>query len=340
MAILFLDGFDHYATADGAQKYSSFSCTIGSGNGRNSTNAAAGSDHADTRALTRTLSPGNDTVIIGFAHNFTSSFPSASARFIRIKDSGGAVQFTFSWSTSGTILAHRGDFVTLLGTSSAGVSIGSFFYVEFKVAIHDSTGTVHVRINGTEVLALTGQDTKATATAGWASVEIGAFADAFNGPFAIDDLYIADGSGSANNDFLGPIRVKTIFPDGAGNSTDFTPSAGLNYQNVDEASTDGDTTYNSEGTAGDHDTYTFGAVGVTGTVRGIQTNLMVRSDGAGSETIRPKIRIGLTDYSGTTVGITTSYTDSREVFQVSPATSTTWTVTEIDGAEFGIELVS
>jgi hypothetical protein len=131
-----------------------------------------------------------------------------------------------------------------------------------------------------------------------------------------------------------------ILPDGAGNSTDFTPSAGSNFQNVDETSTDSDTTYNSETTAGDHDTYTYAAVGLTGNVRAIQTNLVVRSTGAGAETLRPKIRISGTDYSGTTVGCTTSYLDKMEVFETSPATAVVWTVSEIDGAEFGIELVS
>lgn len=354
MALLFLDGFDHYATAEITQKWTALqngttwnSGTINATNGRNSTQSfrvTYANNNSTGGYLRKTLTAvSGTTAIMGFGFKI-DALPAAASRtpLVSILD-GATEQVSVDINPAGTLSLYRGTAAgTLLGTTSSALSINTYYYIELKVVIHGSTGTYEIRLNGTNVLSGTGANTAGSGVVQWTGIQIGRNYSGSGGAVIqdYDDLYACDGSGSTNNDFLGPIRVKTIYPDGAGASSDFTPSAGSNFQNVDEALTDGDTTYNSEGTAGDHDTYTFGAVGVTGTVRGVQTNLVVRSDGAGSETIRPKIRISTTDYNGTTVGITTSYADSREVFETSPATATAWTVTEIDGAEFGIELVS
>ena len=339
MALLFTDSFDHYATADITRKWTSVggSAAIGAV-GRNSTSGLTcnGANRYVTKSFTAAA-----TVIVGFAFKSSAiTTTTGSGSFLQFYE-GGTLQVYFRFNGSGFIEALRGN-GTILGTSGNALSSDTYYYLEFKVKFDDTTGTIDIQLNGASTLALSGIDTNnggtSTATSflmGYANSGIGATPG-----YSFDDVYLANTSGSVNNDFLGPVRVVAVLPDGAGNSADFTPSAGSNYQNVDETSQDGDTTYNSETTPGDHDTYTFGALGVTGTVKGVQTNLMVRSDGAGAETVRPKIRIATTDYSGTTVGVTTSYADSLEIFETSPATATAWTVTEIDGAEFGIELVS
>lgn len=339
--VLFADSFDHYATADIAKKWTqSSNATIGSV-GRNSSSGMRLSGSGSNGYAYVTTNPGSASEGgIGFAVKVNSLFTSASGdELVRILQADGTTQHVAVGLTSGGLFTGKRN-TTTLGTSSAGITAGTFYYVEVKWVIHDSTGSIRVKVNGTEVLALTGVDTRNGGDGTWAIVVLQNGSSNASITVDLDDLVIWDTTGSDNNDFLGPIRLKAIFPDGAGNSTDFTPSTGSNYQNVDDTSQDGDSTYNSETTAGDHDTYTFGAVGVTGTVRFVQTNLMVRSNGAGAETIRPKIRISSTDYNGTTVGITTDYRDSREVFETSPATAAQWTVSEIDGAEFGIELVS
>lgn len=342
MAILFMDGFDHYDDAEIGQKWTSSSNATISANGRNSSNSMYLDASGSNGSCFKSVSPTSTTTGgVGFAFYTTSLFSSATGGphpIVGVWESG-TNHIGLMLNTSGYLTLYRNT-TTLSQTTSAALTPNTFYYIEFKWTISDSVGTAEVKFNGTTVMNATGLDTRNGGTGVWNSIGFYNGSNNTSLNVYLDDVVIWDTSGSSNNDFLGPIRVVTILPDGAGNSSDFTPSAGLNYQNVDETSTDGDTTYNSETTPGDHDTYTFGAVGVTGTVRGVQTNLMVRSDGAGAETIRPKIRIGTTDYNGTTVGISTSYTDSREVFQTSPATATAWTVTEIDGAEFGIELVS
>ena len=206
------------------------------------------------------------------------------------------------------------------------------------MTVANAGGTIEVRINGSSVLSVTG-DTQQSATAQWDTFRIGSYSNVGeSSTLDFDDLYVADTSGAMT--FLGPMRVVATRPDGDGTTTQFTPSAGSNWQNVDDSNQDGDSTYNSEATPGELDLYTFGALGVTGTVKAVQTNLCVRSAGGGAETIAPMFRIGGVNYTGTTVGLSTSYGYSLQVYETSPATGLAWTVSEIDGAEAGITLVS
>lgn len=339
MSVVFYDSFDHYATADLTKKWTSVggAPTIGAV-GRNSTNGL--SIAAQNRYVEKSFTA-DDTVVVGFAISGTDINETAgNGHFLDLYETA-TLQVYFAVNAAGFIEARRGS-GTLLGTSTLALADSTYYYLEFKVKADDTTGTVEVRVNGTAYLSLTGQDTNNGGTSTINMIRLGYMNSGLGAApgYSIDDVYIVTADGSGAVDFLGPVRAKCIFPDGAGASTDFTPSAGSNYQNVDEASQDGDTTYNSEATAGDHDTYTFGAVGVTGTVKAVQVNLMVRSDGAGAETIAPMVRISSTDYQGTTQGITTGYTDVSQIYETSPATAAAWTVTEIDGAEFGIKLVS
>lgn len=341
MAIIFADSFDHYATAELLQKWTSQSNTTIAAVGRNATNGARISAAGFNGTLTKGVTPGSASAGgVGVAWQTSALFNHSGSNPDHVLQvlEGITVHLGIGLNTSGFFTIERNT--TVLATASVAISPATYYYLEFKWNIHDSTGSAELKINGTTVASVSGVDTRNGGAGTWNTFRM------YNGSnnaglnIDIDDLVIWDTSGATNNDFLGPIRVKAILPDGAGASTDFTPSAGSNFQNVDDTLTDGDSTYNAESTPGDHDTYTYAAVGLTGTVRAVQTNLMVRSNGAGSETIRPKIRISAVDYNGTTVGVTTTYSDSREVHQVSPATAVAWTVAEIDAAEFGIELVS
>ena len=158
--------------------------------------------------------------------------------------------------------------------------------------------------------------------------------------FDYDDLYVCDGSGAAANNYLGPLTVVVKLPDSAGTTTNFTPSTGANWQNVDDALQNADTDYNAETTIGELDLYNVAALGVTGVVKGVQLGLCVRSAGSGGETVSPMYRISAVNYTGTAVAVTTSYAYYLDPRAVSPATAVAWTTAEIDAAEFGLKLVS
>jgi hypothetical protein len=330
MSLRFIDSFDHYASADLAKKYTSVggSPVIEAG-GRNSTSrfrAGAG------EFVMKTLDA-QSTWIVGVAFRVTTLPSSGGQPIIRLQDAG-SVQAQVQIRAAGELQVTRGG-TSLVISSGLGLTVDTWYFLEFKAVIGNAgAGSYDVRINGSSVLSGSA-DTSFTANQNANQVVLWA-------PQAttwFDDLYICDGQGSVNNNFLGDRRVMAVRPDGAGNYSQWTPSAGSNYQNVDESAPDSDTTYNSSATAGQIDTYTFGALGVVGTVHGIQTSLLVRHDDS-TRTIREKVRISGSDYNGANVSTGASYAYALNVRETNPATSAAWAVSEIDAAEAGVEFIS
>jgi hypothetical protein len=261
-------------------------------------------------------------------------------RLIQINDGGSNQVDLRIFGGVGHELRVTRNGTTLAETSGLNMAANTWYYIEFKVVIHNSTGSFEVRLNGVSKLSGSNVDTQNTGNATADRIELCGSNDGPNVDTYIDDLIIMDGTGSVNNAFLGDYGVKIIRPDGAGNYSQWTPSAGSNYQNVDETLVDDDTTYNSSGTAAQKDSYTFSAVGETGGVAGIILLATMRKDDAGSRTARQLTRVASTDYFGATESVLDSFQVHKQVQETNPNTAAAWTVSEIDGAEFGVELVS
>lgn len=193
------------------------------------------------------------------------------------------------------------------------------------------------------ILNLTNQNTKAQTSATANTVYIGHSALAnVAGLHYWDDLYICDGTGSTNNDFLGDVRVQTLYPSSAGATSAFTSSSGgVNYTNVDETPANGDTDYNSSATVGATDTYGYTDIPASATVKGVQVNVIARKDDAGTRTIAPVVRHSGTDYVGTaqSAGAGT-YSDLLQLYEQNPGTSAAWVATDVNNAEFGAKIAS
>jgi hypothetical protein len=148
-----------------------------------------------------------------------------------------------------------------------------------------------------------------------------------------------DGQGSVNTSFLGEVRIMTQMANAAGTYSQWTPSSGSNYADVNETIEDGDTSYVATSTVGNMDSYNFTDLTNSPAVAGVQVNLWARKDDVGAREIQPLVRIGGTNYLGTTQTVVTGYADYMQTYDVSPATGTTWGASEINGAEFGVNLV-
>lgn len=357
MALLFIDGFDHYATAEIEQKYTQITVgpthapTIGA-YGRRSTNGMRWNctNSFPSRPVRKTTVPGNATAIIGFSVYWEGGFASIGTGLSDSVTSnnngsgtsvgllyllqGGSTQLWFRVNTAGRIVAMRGS--TELGTSSTGLTNLATSYVEFKALIHASAGTVDVRIDGASVLALTGIDTMETATAAWDEFAIGHVGGPSSLIVQIDDLYVADSTGSDVNDFTGDLRIDVCQPTADGAATSFTPSSGSdNFAMVDEDAADGDSTYNESSTVNHIDSFTTEDAPTSNPIIAVAVTMQARKTDAGSSTIAGLARIGGTDYPGTDQATPSSYAFHQQIWETSPATTAEWTEAEFNAAEFG-----
>jgi hypothetical protein len=358
MALLFMDSFNHYATADLTTKWTSsgsapgnVTTSIAAGGRRGSGSlrlTVAGSPTSTTLAFAqKVLAPGTATAVVGCAIAVSSStlaHVTGGNPLVSVRD-GATAQVTLRLNADLTLSVLRGPIGgTVLGTSSSALSAGVFAFVEWKVAIHPTAGTVDLRINGVSVLSLTGQNTRNTANTSWTSVTLNNVEAnaAWNsvttgGTIDYDDLYVLDSNGAAPwNDFLGDCRVDAILPTAAGATTGWTPSAGANWQCVDEPVPNGDTDFTSATTIGLTDTFVVQDIPVAGSViYGVQHNLSVKKMDAGAALIAPVIRHGGVDFVGADIAPGTTYAYGLQVAAVNPGTGAQWTEAGFNAAEFG-----
>ncbi len=342
MSLIWMDGFENSSLW--TRKYAivgTIATTTGrSGNGIQMTGSTI------PASITRLLgSDGHATLVTGFSAQATSANGWADTNgypLVRFGGDAGVTQhlnFCVSADTGGNIECYRGS--TLLGTSS-GVTLTTSvnYYIEIKATLNDSTGSVTVKINGTTVLTLTNVDTKNAGTAAvFDSVYLGA-TNTTTQTVMIDDWYVCNGAGSVYNDFLGDVTVETIRPDGNGNSSQWVGSDANstdNYLLVDE-STYSAADYVESGTTNNKDLYTYGALAASsGSVKGVMVTGVMQKTASASQSARQITRISGTNYNGSSQALTTSDLPYAQVWEQSPATASDWSISEVNGAEFGVE---
>lgn len=334
MTLLFMDGFDHYTTL--SEKWDSVitGCSISAGNGRNGDGlfVDSGASHTYVAKSVNNLT----TVIVGFAMKWASI--SASANYVLQVEEPTFMHMQIRMDNTGVFSAWRAG-STNIGTASSAVSQNVWTYVEIKITIHDTAGEVTIKLDGTTtVLNLTNVDTRNSGTGIINSVKLGAAS--VGSDIYYDDVYICDTAGTLNNDFLGDVKVTTLYPNGNGNYSQWAGSDGNsvdNYLLVDEA--DANTSdYIQSSTVNQKDTFTYQDVGVGATIKGVQICSYVKKSEAGNREVRHVTRVSATDYNSTAQSLGSSYKVIRDIRETDPSTAVAWTEAGINGAEFGIEL--
>lgn len=369
MGLLFFDGFDHYLTADITKKYT------GSGAVGNATISASAARNGSFGMRLTSSSGGALTgpsagfsartqLVAGFALKITT-IPVATG-------TGNTTICAFCEGGSGTpgikiVLQSTGQLrirsqsspLTDNWTGTA-LTTGQWYYIEVRCKYTSSSalGDVEIKVdygdgNGPVVVnrLAASQNTRYNGlSGGYTNFD---FADPNGGSgwpvssvcFDVDDFYLLDNSGSLNTSYLGNCKVETLRPDGAGASTQFTPSGtgGTNYGRVGETQFDGDTTYVSTSGVNNRDSYTFGDMTATPlSIFGVQVTSYHRADA--SETTRKSLqslRISGTYYDAAQTGnLGGAYVKVENVWEQNPATVANWTKADIDGMEAGVKLVS
>lgn len=250
-----------------------------------------------------------------------------------------AGQYGIWINNSGKLEARAGYGGAIQGTSSITLVNSSWYYIEAKIKIHSSTGSVEVRVGGSTEINVSGINTQnsANATATYCNF----FATSSQGAALIfDDVYVSDTTGSApHNDFLGQCIVDTMFPT-SNNAVTWTPLSSTNVSQIQETALDDDTTYNSTTTSGNVDTFNHGAMPVTPTsIFGVSVIHRARKDDVAARSSRNKLISGATTANGTSTGLSTSYQHVKDVWPTDPNGSIAWTKTNVDATKIGYEHV-
>ncbi|MET0786106.1 MAG: hypothetical protein ABWX90_04135 [Candidatus Saccharimonadales bacterium] len=333
MALIFCDGFEDGTTAW------TLTNSMAVGTGRFGSGIVAG---LTTSYALGGFPPTTGPIIAGCAFKSTA----AASAIMGFTGPSNVSHVLLTRGAGGELIAYRTASGSVIGSSAAGVlPAGAWSYIEAKVTIHDSTGSLIVRVNGIEVLNLINVDTKDTQTV-TDSLRFGSstFSTTVIGA-SWDDVYIADNTGSFNNDFLGELTVEHLRPaaddtvqwvGSDGNSTD-------NYALVDEAGVYVPSDYVESSTVGQRDLYTVtpSTRSVSAPVLAVMPVAVALKTEAGTRTLKLDIKEGSggTVRSSSGLGIPSSFGEVRAVFD-RKNDGTQWTVADVNNLRIGYEVAT
>jgi hypothetical protein len=340
VSIFFFDSMAHVNTA--AQMATKWD---------NADTAPAASSGAFGYYGTRPASNGN-----ALAVNFPSvTTLELSAYFIPAMTYGQLIEFWSSdfpsWPTcsiaiyaDGHLEFARGSEVRIGGTSlavsaAAAVAFNTHHHIYVKVVFSQTVGTIDVKIDGASVISASDLDDCYQPTADCTQIRL--FGGGSSNVASVIWSHVA--LANASGDIPGRPRVQAVFPDGAGNYSQWNlQGAATHYGAVGEQFPDDDTSYVYESTVGDRDSWTYSNfLSTTDTVLAVAVVPRARTDDGAARTMKTFVRAGGVDYDhANTESVPGSYAYLQQIYQVNPATGVAWTAAEINAIEAGIKVVS
>lgn len=275
--------------------------------------------------------------------------PGTAEGFVHLMNTAEDRKVLFRFTTLGKI--NVTNYVTASGSSTVYTDSSSvdfrdlqWHYIEAYVVIGTGTsGTIQVWIDGQLGINQVGINTNPSSLSGDATgftkFRVGGALDSGTLDSRISSIMVWDASGSYMNGYIGPARIEVVRPNGAGTNTGFTPSAGSNYQCVDEATSNIDTDYVEHAIAATKDTYNYESLASSpSTILAVNLKGHVKNVDVGSASMRQLCLSGGATANGSDVALTLAYKRYSEVFYVDPNTSAAWTFGGVNAAEFGIEV--
>ncbi len=324
MALILMDGFDHYGKVEAAEKFwngTIFAMVAGRGFGGQAMNVII------NNGVGKTLPSSYSTLIAGAALKLNAT----SGQLMWLLHSGSIVAAIGVTGTGHLTLIDSTN--SQIATGATIIPVETWFYVEIKITVGVS-GTAEVHLNGGPEI------TSTVGNFGTQNINQIEFVNqSLGGDTSVDDVYVADTTGSSpQNDFLGNVRVETLYPVADGSYTDWTPKiAGPHYQMVNETLIDGDGTFNYDATPNDKDTYILETF--IGTIYGAQLNIGARQGDATLRQLAPLIKQSGTDYLDTTRTLSSDYVFYSWILSKDPS-GADWLAATINADEFGQKLIA
>jgi len=288
MALLWVDGFEKYGPSGAAinptdiitWKYlGHFDERIDIITG--STGNAIRLDNTSIFMVTPVLDVTGNVLVCGFAFKFENTITDGQwiVDFRQANMQGQVISYNMLGLQVDTVNSANEVSLVLGGSvidtsSGTDLQVDTWYYLEFKVMAHNTSGTAEVYLDGSKIIDYSG-DTQ----------YIGAFdqycrvlwRDNNLNYLCLDDLYICDGSGNTNNDILGSCNVYSLSPS-ADVSGNWTPSTGNDFYAVmDEDTLSSD--YISETTSGNQVLVDLSNLPSGGTIAGIMISAETQVSG-------------------------------------------------------------
>lgn len=336
MGEVWRDSFDFYTGATGRgynAAFSNHSITQARTGPKGMTLASATS--GECKRINESTGLDHATFFQGIALKRVDS--NALGGLVFCSDSMATVHVTVSVViATGAIQVARGTHTgTVLATSATGLvpPDSTWHYLEAMVLLGDAgVGQYQVFLDGAEIIPLTTADTKNGGT----KTVFDSHGLRGNNSCYLDDYYVANAAGSINNTFYGDTEVLALFPIGAGDLTQLTPSAGANWQCVDDTGTASLTDYVSGLTDGDRDRYAMTQIPNAGTIHSATITLAAAKLGTDAKFVRTNIKSGATVAEGTSKVLSTSLAYLAPTMrELNPDTSAAWTPSQINAINVG-----
>lgn len=345
MALRWFEGFEtHRVSTQLARKYAS---TSGIGGLTSEAGRVAGNAMSGQLVLVSKSLGLDNTWTIGFGLYVPANFTASTNGIYLEKGALEQMHVGFA-NTAGSfnLTIQRG--ATVLATTTSNFAYGQWHYFELKATVRTGTnGAYELRQNEINVLSATGVN---LANAGSDGADIFALR-CTNVSNRWDDIYVCDsvdlGDGLPNNDFKGDSQIRGGLPNAVGDVQNFTPGSGTTHHLlVDEPATtsptDGTDVVHSD-TNGHKELFGFGDLAaVNGNIYGLMICSQMAMNAPGARTLKHVYR-NLADAEFNPANFvvnSTAYTEFQDVLPINPISALPWTETEINDAQFGVEVVS
>jgi hypothetical protein len=330
MALLMVDSFDYYTSVAAIWPLN----TSGNGSlgayGRFSTNGLRmpGSRWCQMRSLPSNMS----TVYAGVAAKYSED--NVEMAPLLFWDTVNNVQVMIVIAYSGNIKVYRGWGDALLATSTALVPtpLKIWHYYEAKVVFSQTVGQVIVRVDGIEFINTSANLDTCKSSNVYANI-VGlnhSYTNNQGMSCDYDDFYLDD------SQFHGDCQVIFRAPTGAGNYTQFDPSAGNNWDCVEE-NPPSTSEYVSNSVLNEIDTYAIADISPSsGTVKAVIGNFYCQRDSI--RHIGMVTRLSATDLVSAGQGVPASWGYLQFIQETKPGGGA-WSVQDTKDAEMGMKLV-
>ena len=323
MARLFIDGFETGSLDlwDYNQQNASINSSLSGRDG----NYCLSVDTSFNTSLEKNL-PSRSELYVAFR-----LYPKNSANAIKFYYDSTLLGYLYLTGTGGNFQAKRGD-GTILATGTTTIDSQVWILVEVRYKPADSGGVFQVKVNGILDIDYTGNT-----TSGGSSVnKIALGTNNFNyGIGYYDNIIVDDAS------WIGDTKIQAIKPTAAGNSTQWDPSSGSNWDCVDERPPS-DTDYNYTNAADELDLFTFSDLsGSIEEIKCVQVQARAKYEGAPAATkLQLGVRLSSTNYFSASKDLTTAFKQHYHLWEQDPSTSSAWTASGVNAAGFGYKSVS